>query len=529
MSKTKLRFKMLFVTTMMMFIVNSCTSLGLSQYEIQQKLSDLEQREQALKLKEQAIKKEKNSLEQMERELSEQILEGKLPASQSKSSQTAKQASLLPPVANSGECYARVFVPPAYKKVTETLLKKVKSETFEIIPATYKTVEKKVLVSEAYEKKKTIPAKYATKTEKVLVKKGEFVWKTSLAKNAPKASDSLLATAKKHGVDLDAAHPGECFHEHYLPPVYQTEAKDDLVAEETYKIEIIPAKYKMVEEKILVSEASEQLVEVPPTYKWVEEKVLVKAAHTTWKKGRGLIESVDNTTGEIMCRVDVPAEYKTVRKKVIDKPASVKTKVIPAKYKTVKVKKMIAPASERKIPIPPKYRTVKLKKMIQPGQFIWHDAHNKDYTKATRTANQICLVEIPATYRTVKKRVEIKPAKTNSETIPAQYKTIKVKVVNTPAQKRRVVIPAEYQRVTKEVKVSDGAMEWRKVLCETNMSRDMVAKIQAALTAKGYKPGIADGILGKRTSAAITKYQQDNKMATGAFTYETLKSLGLEF
>ena len=44
----------------------------------------------------------------------------------------------------------------------------------------------------------------------------------------------------------------------------------------------------------LISEKT-KLVTVPATYKTVSEKILVKPAYTSWKKGRGEIEKVDNS------------------------------------------------------------------------------------------------------------------------------------------------------------------------------------------------------------------------------------------
>jgi hypothetical protein len=37
---------------------------------------------------------------------------------------------------------------------------------------------------------------------------------------------------------------------------------------------------------------------------------------TRWEKGRGLVEKVNNFTGEIMCLEEVPAEYQTVTKSI---------------------------------------------------------------------------------------------------------------------------------------------------------------------------------------------------------------------
>lgn len=126
------------------------------------------------------------------------------------------------------------------------------------------------------------------------------------------------------------AQPGECWARVFIPPTYQTKSEQVLVRGSSERLEVIPAKYTLVEEKVLVKEASERievvpaeykwveekvlvkpdskkLVEIPAKYEWQEEKVLVKAAHTVWKKGRGPIEKVDNSTGEIMCLVEVPA------------------------------------------------------------------------------------------------------------------------------------------------------------------------------------------------------------------------------
>jgi hypothetical protein len=46
---------------------------------------------------------------------------------------------MLPPNAKPGECYARVYVPPAYKSTEERMLKREASEKVEVIPAKYET------------------------------------------------------------------------------------------------------------------------------------------------------------------------------------------------------------------------------------------------------------------------------------------------------------------------------------------------------------------------------------------------------
>jgi len=125
------------------------------------------------------------------------------------------------------------------------------------------------------------------------------------------------------------AKPGQCFTRLWVPPTYDTITERMLVEEASERIEIIPAKFGTKKQRVLVKEASEKLVTVPATFKTVRERVLIKAAtkkisqvkpvyetvtervidkpaHTTWKKGTGPIQKIDETTGEIMCLVEVP-------------------------------------------------------------------------------------------------------------------------------------------------------------------------------------------------------------------------------
>jgi hypothetical protein len=280
------------------------------------------------------------------------------------------------------------------------------------------------------------------------------------------------------------AQPGECWARVFIPPTYQTKSKQVLVRGNSERLEVIPAKYNWVNEKVLVKEASERmeivpaeykwveetvliqpssknLVEVPAKYDWQEEKVLVKEAHTMWKKGRGPIEKVDNTTGEIMCLVEVPAVYKTVKRKVM----------------------VNAPATKE--------------------------------------------VDIPAEYKTIKKRVMVKPPRERKIQIPAEYATVKVRKVVTPAQEKRIKIPAEYQTVARTEIASDGHMAWRRILCETNVSPEIISQVQHQLRSKGFNPGDIDGVYGRHTESAIKSYQRKNELAVGGLTHETLKHMGI--
>ncbi len=79
------------------------------------------------------------------------------------------------------------------------------------------------------------------------------------------------------------------------------------------------------------------------------------------------------------------------------------------------------------------------------------------------TGKIMCLVEIPAKYKTVQKQVLVKPATTREVEIPAQYEMRQVQKMIEPAHENHIQIPAEYKTVEKTQKVADGYFEWRKV------------------------------------------------------------------
>ncbi len=244
-----------------------------------------------------------------------------------------------------------------------------------------------------------------------------------------------------------------------IPAEYGYKEKKVLVREASEKLQVIPAQYGWETEKVLVTEASYKMVDVPAEYDWVEETILIKPAHTVWKKGKGLVEKVDNNTGEIMCLVEVPATYETVKKRTLKSPATSRRIEIPAKYNMVKRKTLIAPATVRKI------------------------------------------------------------------VIPAEYKTVKVREMITPPMEKRVTIPAEYTTIERTKKLTDGKLEWRRVLCETNMGEDIIARLQTALRDNGHDPVFIDGVVGWRTMKALKAYQKEKGLAVGNITYETLESL----
>ena len=80
---------------------------------------------------------------------------------------------------------------------------------------------------------------------------------------------------------------------------------------------------------------------IPAQYETKTERVKVKDARKYWKSGKGPITRVDQVTGEILCLVEEPAEYRTVTKQVLITPEKPVYTTLPAQFDTVTKRNMI--------------------------------------------------------------------------------------------------------------------------------------------------------------------------------------------
>jgi len=440
----------------------------------------------------------------------------------------AAEISLTPPNAKPGECYARVMSPAKYETIEEKVMVKEPTEEIKIIPAQYETVEQKVEVTPEIKKLIPVPAEYKKITETVEVKPAARVWKTSLRKKALPVSQALLDAVKAQGIDLAQATAGACYKEYFQPATYKIVEEDIIVQNERNETEVIPAQFETQEQKIEVIPPSKKVVDIPPKYEYAEEKVLVEEAKTVWKKGQNPAQKLSGATGEIMCLVKVPAKYKTIKKQVVVSPARTEVQEIPAEIKTVKVKHLVAAPTVKNTVIPAVHKTIKKKVPDTAASFMWTDAQTGADKPWRYTGHQVCLVETPAVTKDVTKVVLETPATVKEEVIPATYKTVKVEKLVTPAKELKTPVEAEYKMVEKRKKVANTHVGWQRILCQTNMTKDVIAKIQTALNEKSYKAGKPDGALGRGTRNALERFQKDNGLATGGITYETLNALGIE-
>lgn len=476
------------------------------------------------------LEKRQIELQQRERALASReadLASAKANFSSSQNQSFASAGDLLPPNAKTGECYARVWVEPQYEIESQQVLVREASEKITLIPASYEWGEETILVKEASTSLKAIPAVYGTETETLLVKEESNSWRVDLSRNAAPAGEDLLATAKTHGIDIASATPGMCFHEHFIPARYETVTEEVLASEASTKIQTTPAQYEWVEERVLVSEASFRMEEVPAVYETQSETVIDVPAHTIWKKGTGPIQRIDEATGEIMCLVEVPATYKTITKRVLKSGPSTQRVEIPAQYENVKVRKLVSAAQQQAIDIPASFKSVSRTNKIADATFVWHEVSDNTMSKESRTGSKICLVNEPAQYKQVSRQVVKQAAGVQEIEIPAVYDTVKVKRLVSEASEKRTAIPAEYKTVTNKKLVKDGHMQWRSILCETNITRDRVALIQQALVREGYDPGPVDGVIGAQTIKAVNEFQRAEGLPVDKYlNIATVEALG---
>ena len=432
------------------------------------------------------------------------------------------------PDARPGDCFAKVITPARFSTRSEEVVVQEASERIETVPAEYETIERTIVVKEASREIEPTPAEYEERAERVETRPAETYWVARGAEEDLPASPGALEGIERSGVDLAAVEPEQCFREYFSPAEYRTDERRVLVKEASSRIETTPPVYETVEERVLVKEASSQVVDVPAVYRTESESVLVEPARSVWRTDCGIIERVENTTGDVMCLVEVPARYETLTKTVLDKPATTKTISVPAEYETVEVQRLVTPASENRVETEPEYATVETRVKVADAGFFWLAKEERPDGQARWNGAEVCLTERPAEFETLARQVVATPASTEVTEVPARYRSIEVQRLVSPATERRIEIPARTKTVTSQVQVAPSRLEWRKVLCEANMTPDIITSLQRALKREGFDPGPIDGLVGRTTMQAIERYQTEQDLDRGGITYETLQKLEVQ-
>jgi hypothetical protein len=331
------------------------------------------------------------------------------------------------------------------------------------------------------------------------------------------------------------AKPGECYSRCIAPAKYKNVTEKIMVKPATERIETIPAKYRWVEKRVVAKDASERIETTPPKFAWRTERIVLRPASERLRV--------------------IPAKYETRQDQVVVKPSSTRIVTTPPVFRTERERvlvqapstkwiRMATPCSDEDVKLgltdcetlclvetPAMYKTVIKKILVTPPQekTVTIPAEFETVTReALVSPARVEKEVIPAEYQTVRKKVMIEPARTNRIPVPAEYKTIRVKEVTQEASERRIPVPAEYQTITKRVKVSDSKIVWRAVLCEDQVKDTKIISVQKVLSQDGFYSGAVDGNYNTETQQAVRAYQRSKGLPEGGgLTIETLEAMGV--
>ncbi|MDR1728602.1 MAG: peptidoglycan-binding protein [Acidobacteriota bacterium] len=470
------------------------------------------------------------------------------------------------------------------RQITERVLRSQASARLEALSPQLRTETERVMVKEASTRLVEVPAVFETVSERIKVADATREWKRGRAwvgqavevrplrgfvvgpdgrvdgsrVAVPAAAnprslgvvDTGVVTADNTNLDDDVM----CLVE--IPEQYQVITKQVLKTPATVREEVIPAEYATIDHRVLAADARTREIAIPETYqtvtRWVIDIEKLRAAGYKFDDkgdiiatptGDRVLRAADvNKQGGVSAgansgregyvrEITVPAEYSTITRQVVDRPATVRTVEVPATYKVVKTQVVSRPARTEEVVIPATYKTVTRQVVDRPAT-----TREVAVPAVTRSVERR-VVDVPATTRQIpvpaqteriERRVIDKPATFREEVVPAEYKTIERMVVDTPASTREVVVPAQYETISYQVKVADAEVVRRAVLCETNATPAKIREIQTALRAAGFDPGAIDGTLRAATMSAVRRYQQAKGLPVdGYLNLDTVKSLGV--
>lgn len=219
------------------------------------------------------------------------------------------------------------------------------------------------------------------------------------------------------------AEPGKCYAKVRNPARFETYTETVVISPPRREARVIPPLYETVNQRVLVSAERVERYTVPATYRTVVETVvdrpggvriehseavyetrwdtvMVRPARTEWRRQYvgpgGLIPARGWTqpTGEVMCLVEIPAEFSRVERRVlvqparsyevavppvlrqvtrqvVDEPARVVERVVPAVWRHEQVRRMVEPGRTEYIDIPPVTRVETRERQIAPGGEEW--------------------------------------------------------------------------------------------------------------------------------------------------------------
>jgi hypothetical protein len=209
---------------------------------------------------------------------------------------------------------------------------------------------------------------------------------------------ALAGSALLSGAALALPHgrPGECWEEvrgravyktvtetapqsplvsyRRVPAVYASETRTIVVRPAHVVYDLQPAVFRTVARTRTV-EGPPRRVLTPAVFKVVQERQLIEPAHLAWRRGAAARPGADDgalgvtatPTGEVLCRVLVPARYALIRRRVMVAPEGARLVKGPARRVICYQRVLERPC--RRIPrtVPAVTRTVVVRRLVKPA------------------------------------------------------------------------------------------------------------------------------------------------------------------
>lgn len=467
-------------------------------------------------------------------------------------------------------------VPGTFKTVTEQVLVRAASKRIETIPATFETVTERVKVADASREWKLGRA-FIGKAIDVRPLRGFVMGADGKAADGNRVSVGATSGSSRGTVDTrivgsDNSNLDDdvlCLVE--VPEQFSTITRQVLRTPASVREVDVPAEFTTITKNVVATNATTRDVGSAPTYQTVTSTVIdverLKAdgykfnaagditnmpngdrvlraasvmqgsnsaagpAGSVGTKANAKSSGADSGAEAYVREVKVAAVFGTQTRQVIDQPASVRTVETPATSKTVKTTVITTPARTEEVVTPAVMRTVtsqvvdkppSSRAIVVPAEYRTVERKVVDQPASTRK------IPVAAISQVVSRRVIDREASVREESMPAVYRTVSRQVIDTEASTRVLETPAQFEDISYQVKVSDGKIERRAILCETNATPTKIMEIQRALSAAGFNPGPVNGVLRAQTMSAVNAYQQSKSLPVDGFlNLETVKALGV--
>ncbi|EIJ32806.1 peptidoglycan-binding domain-containing protein [Thiothrix nivea] len=287
-------------------------------------------------------------------------------------------------------------------------------------------------------------------------------------------------------------------------PAASAKAQEDIICQAQV---LAPASYQTSSENVTVFEAGAAYSTTPVQMGYGGRKVKIADAYVEYSI--------------------IPAVFKEVTETIEVERERVEIETLPPTYRTETKRIKVKEATQRWNPACPQVQS-DTGQQVPPYCLL---AVPAEYTEVTRevidTPARTIKKIIPARTETVIRKVLVEPAKVVRKEMPAVYTTVKLARVEQPSKVVTTQLPAKTQAIPSHKQTRPERIVQMPALCETSVSHDTILQLQGHLQQQGYYQGTPDGVLGPKTRAALTRYQENNQLAAGAITLETLRKLHL--